>query len=125
MKITPEQAADLLPAFKRAVAGIVAEWNACREIERAVGHDFSNMSEALGHYAFAIDEPEDAYDKLTVEDVQTFMTMIDDDGAHDDEDDTPTDHCEDCGEVVPEGSGERRVLCNRHSSKECDNHSDE
>lgn len=79
MKITKAQARAILPAFRRAVAGLDAEWRAENEIEEILGHDFKNMHEGVSLAAFGVKDPADVED-ITLDEVIGFVADLEVDG---------------------------------------------
>ena len=56
--ITTEQARQVVPAMRAAVAALHEVWNKCREVERALGRDLDGLEGVIQDMAAGVDDPE-------------------------------------------------------------------
>ena len=86
--ITTEQARQVVPAMRAAVAALHEVWNKCREVERALGRDLDGLEGIVQDMAAGVDDPE----SIDVDYVRDALNaQLDDEVAE-------ADACPRCGE---------------------------
>jgi len=56
--ITTEQARQVVPAMRAAVAALHEVWAKCREVEQALGRDLDGLEGVIQDMAAGVDDPE-------------------------------------------------------------------
>ena len=56
--ITTEQARQVVPAMRAAVAALHEVWNKCREVERTLGRDLDGLEGVIQDMAAGLDDPQ-------------------------------------------------------------------
>jgi hypothetical protein len=56
--ITTEQARQVVPTMRAAVAALHEVWAKCREVERALGRDLDSLESIVQDMAAGVDDPE-------------------------------------------------------------------
>jgi hypothetical protein len=91
--VTDQRAADLLSLLREAVRAQVELYNTLRAIEMQIfdGMDVNGLDDAVSGLAFNVDQPEDAEAKITLEDAQEVLGLVEDEEEEDEEEEGDDD----------------------------------